>query len=333
MVCNGQCDVWFDSSCVQCGRRTSSYLTAVAAVTLASASARAGASGGAGVSAATVDDCSIGGELHPNRNPSPSPPPPPPPPAPSVPSVAVTDQLHLFLRGEGPGPDGKHTIADILDWDYARMERVHNYIQWVFPNKERSQFNMAAPVMTEELAATVAADLQAMANVKAMFRRYLAFAGLELLPASTAGMSEADTDSREAEQRDADHLEEAARPYHHWIAKTADFSKRHSDVWGGTMNHNWLRISRILKCLGMLGMVDEQQAFFSVLESLWGCGEIAPSAHRSYTFWLASAGLVGQRAVPPHPVAQGEGAEAQQQQQQRGAGGGGGWRQKLCCHL
>ena len=164
----------------------------------------------------------------------------------------------------------------------------------------------------------IATDCQAMDNVKAMFKRYLEFAGLELLPTMGAAGE--------------------GNPYR--IAKTSAFRERHRDVWGGAMNHNWLRISRILKCFGMLGLVHEQQAFFNALQSLWGCGEIAPSARRSYEFWMDSAGRPGggldgsTRTVPPHPA-----EEEQRQRNQRSDGDVGsstarnGLMAKLCCHL
>lgn len=171
-------------------------------------------------------------------------------------------------------------------------------------------------MLTEDLARVIATDRQAMDNVKAMFKRYLEFAGLELFERSGC-------------------VRPGENPYR--IAKTSAFRERHSDVWGGAMNHNWLRISRILKCFGMLGLVHEQQAFFDALQSLWGCGEIAQSARRSYEFWIDSAGPPGggsTRTVPPHPA-----EEEQRQRNQRSDGDVGsstarnGLMAKLCCHL
>lgn len=205
------------------------------------------------------------------------------PPAPNQPPTGgsggstatpiVSDPLHAFLRGEAAGPDNTYTMLDILKWDYERMERVHNYIQWVFPNEDRSQFNMHAPLLTRALAETVAADSQAMANIQNMFVRFLGFAGLEI-------------------HQDTDTL---------WIEKSAAFNKRRRVVWGGQMNHNWLRISRILKCFGMLGMVDQQAALFKALESLWESGDIPSSARKSFSVWADSAGQGSMYSIPPHP--------------------------------
>ena len=185
----------------------------------------------------------------------------------------VSDPLHAFLRGEAAGPDNKYMMLDILNWDYGRMERVHNYIQWVFPIKDPSQFNRHAPVLTRALAKTVAADSKAMANIQKMFVHFLGFAGLEIDRRSNTVLR---------------------------IGKSAAFAKRRRVVWGGEHNHNWLRISRILTCLGMLGMVDQQAALFKALEMLWGRGDIPESAKRSFSYWANSAGQGSKYTIPRH---------------------------------
>ena len=57
-----------------------------------------------------------------------------------------------FFAG-GADDDGR-TFDEILGWDDARLEMVHDYIQWIFPLPERSGANPWAPVLD---AATIAA--------------------------------------------------------------------------------------------------------------------------------------------------------------------------------
>merc|ERR1719471_765656 len=52
------------------------------------------------------------------------------------------------------------------------------------------------------------------------------------------------------------------------IARGDNFEDRVVDCWSGYMNHNWLRISRVLRCLGLVGWEAEQQALLACLEEI-----------------------------------------------------------------
>ena len=58
------------------------------------------------------------------------------------------DALLRFYRLEGADARGR-TLAEIWSWDAARLEGVHDYIQWLFPLPEPSAFNPQAPILTE----------------------------------------------------------------------------------------------------------------------------------------------------------------------------------------
>ena len=55
----------------------------------------------------------------------------------------------LFYYGERV-PQCRHTFDEILNFNSDKMENTHDFIQWLFPNKEASNYNEHAPLLTEE---------------------------------------------------------------------------------------------------------------------------------------------------------------------------------------
>mmetsp|Transcript_77131 Transcript_77131/g.249644 ORF Transcript_77131/g.249644 Transcript_77131/m.249644 type:complete len:276 (-) Transcript_77131:69-896(-) len=154
-----------------------------------------------------------------------------------------------FLRGTGTDFDGRR-LEEILAWDFRRMERCHDYVQWIFPTDEASRFNMRAPLLTPELRRSVRGDAAAMEGIQRSLQTFCAFLGLELL--------------REGE----------GDPPPVIVHKAAHFEERVQDCWrgGGPLgtggNHNWLRISRVLHCLRLVGLDEEAAALLVFLEGL-----------------------------------------------------------------
>ncbi|WP_029074132.1 opioid growth factor receptor-related protein [Kaistia adipata] len=146
--------------------------------------------------------------------------------------------LVRFHSGVATDSDGRR-IGDILGWDDADLERVHDYIQWLFPLPERSAFNPDAPVLTPADIAAFRQRAELHASLHAAFTRLLAFYGF-------------------AERRNEGRLE---------IVRTAEFSQKARN-WLRPGNHNLLRISRILRALTLLGLKDEAHAFLAALEAL-----------------------------------------------------------------
>jgi hypothetical protein len=54
-----------------------------------------------------------------------------------------------FYRGSGRDSEGR-TLDEILRWDYIQLELVHDFVQWLFPLPEPSQFNDDAPILTKD---------------------------------------------------------------------------------------------------------------------------------------------------------------------------------------
>lgn len=55
----------------------------------------------------------------------------------------------LFYYGERV-PNCRHTFDDVIRFTNDQMENTHDFIQWLFPNKEASNYNEHAPLLTDE---------------------------------------------------------------------------------------------------------------------------------------------------------------------------------------
>lgn len=127
------------------------------------------------------------------------------------------------------GTDDKdRSLDEILSKDYAWMESSHDFIQWLFPLNEPSNYNPNAPLLTKEDIDVIRenkGNRPLWYNVFDGVEKYLNFMGI----------------------RDI------------WIFDTFDrfeltdeFEERRH-VWMETPNHNHLRITRLLKFLRLIG--------------------------------------------------------------------------------
>ena len=147
--------------------------------------------------------------------------------------------LVAFYRGEGRDHRGR-LLSHIHQYSFDSLERHHDYIQWLFPLPEPSGANASAPLLSKDDIATFAADASLRETLLQSFQVMLQFYGLEL---------EEHGDNVEVVR--ADHFDERSR---HWL--TAG-------------NHNFLRISRILRSLTLLGHHRYALAFLKCLETIY----------------------------------------------------------------
>ena len=78
--------------------------------------------------------------------------------------------LARFHAAQGKDSRGR-AMADVLAWDDAALERVHDYIQWLFPLPEPSGFNPDAPLLApEDVPALHASMPAAFARMQAFYR-------------------------------------------------------------------------------------------------------------------------------------------------------------------
>jgi hypothetical protein len=158
--------------------------------------------------------------------------------APVVQRGAMTSALNLiaFYRGEEPNNNGV-TLDQILSWDDARLESVHNYIQWIFPTDFRSGPNPTAPVLDADAIEVFRNDPVLKFRVLSALRRMLSFYGL---------------------QRD----EGTGR-----ISRGPNFAPRLENFLTNT--HNFSRISRILRSLNLLGLDRESRALWEIMLDIY----------------------------------------------------------------
>ena len=121
-------------------------------------------------------------------------------------------QLTDFYSGEGPDGAGRN-IEEILSWGPDRLESVHNYIQWLFPLDEPSNFNPNAPILTQEDVEVFRSNPIYVDNVIRAFKAYITFMELQLTE---------------------DNI----------VEKAEDFDTVFKVLWA-VPNHNWMRVTRV----------------------------------------------------------------------------------------
>ncbi|GAC1322280.1 MAG: hypothetical protein NVSMB14_16970 [Isosphaeraceae bacterium] len=158
-----------------------------------------------------------------------------------------------FYRGTATDSAGR-SLADIWAYPDARMESVHDFIQWLFPLTEPSRFNPYAPLLTDGEIAEFRSDPELQTNLKRSLDVFLAFLGLryqdgEVIPAP-------------------------------------DFAAK-SEIWL-SRNHNWMRITRVLASTRLLGLEDRSRAFCEFLKSLKDGGRSAIQDD-TFEYWKQAA--------------------------------------------
>ena len=139
-----------------------------------------------------------------------------------------------------PNKDGT-TLNSIWDMSFEELDKCHNFIQYLFPTQEVSQFHPEAPLLTEEDIKEFKENCVIRANLLFSLNLMLEFFGLKRTYRYYNGDSTA------------------------WIVEKADDYNERKSVWQGKMNHNYLRITRILTCLRLCGLKKEAEAFLDCL--------------------------------------------------------------------
>lgn len=86
----------------------------------------------------------------------------------------TTMPIHAFLAGRGRDARGR-TLADVLAFDDAAIEGVHDFIQWCFPLAEASRAVPDSPVLTPAEAQAIRADEAARRGLLAALARMAHF--------------------------------------------------------------------------------------------------------------------------------------------------------------
>jgi hypothetical protein len=148
-------------------------------------------------------------------------------------------------------PNG-YCLSDYWSFDDDRFDRNHDFIQWMFPLKEASQFNTNAPLLTDRDIEEFHKTPAMTSAMRVSFLRFLRSLGLR-------GSGET-------------------------VVKAKNFDDYRPRCWG-QFNHNWRRITRALSSMRLLGLRREAEAFFLCLTSLKDEGLVTPD---TYKFWEIS---------------------------------------------
>ena len=139
----------------------------------------------------------------------------------------MNDILLVFLKDECKNYNG-YTLSDIWEFNDIQLEKQHNYIQWIFPLEKRSSFNIFCPIVRN---ISLYDDLIIRNNMIKSFSMMLKFYGFIL-----------------KDNKILKHNYEARKVI--WISKN---------------NHNFLRITRILKSLSLFKLNYYAIEFYKVL--------------------------------------------------------------------
>jgi hypothetical protein len=167
------------------------------------------------------------------------------------------DRLMRFFAG-GVDDEGR-TLDEIVGWDDARLEMMHDYIQWIFPLPERSGANPEAPVLDAQTIAAIRGSAEMQGRLRAAFQRMLAFYGF-------------------APDRDA-------------VVEGPRFAAA-SRNWLHAGNHNHLRLTRMLRSLRVLGLEREAAALWEALRVVYERESAAGRrtiTQETFAFWREAA--------------------------------------------
>ena len=155
----------------------------------------------------------------------------------------MPDLIKFYLNA-GRDSEGR-TLTEIWAMGDDELMHMHDAIQWLFPVAEPSNFNANAPILTEEQIAEFNSNPQLNQNLLKSFHRFMQVFGLEC-------------DGNE-------------------IVECSDVG-----IWD-SLNHNWLRFTRILRSLTMLGLPAEAFTFCFLERKI---GNVP-----SMTYWQEAVGL------------------------------------------
>jgi len=147
-----------------------------------------------------------------------------------------------FYQGKIKHPRGV-TLEDIWGWNDGQLEFEHTYIQWLFPLPEMSRAEPESPILTARDIQRFEENDELKAKLLKSFQLLLRFYGFGLRY----------------------ELQDKAVPI---VEQTDQFGVR-AQRWLNANNHNYLRITRILRSLTLLGLTIEARSFFAALQRVY----------------------------------------------------------------
>lgn len=168
----------------------------------------------------------------------------------------MEEKLREFLKGNTRNIHGK-SIYDIWEYNLEELETDHHYIQWLFPLTKRSRFSIICPVL-KNVGYFRIPEIQ-----DNMFRSFLCmlnFYGLEYVDGQVA---------------ESIYFEESLRK------------------WCTPKNHNFLRMTRIIRSMRLIGLDEEAKALFMELREIYR-EKYKVIGKETYLYWKdAAVGEIG----------------------------------------
>jgi hypothetical protein len=134
-------------------------------------------------------------------------------------------------------------IFDIWKYDFEEIEWRHDFIQWLFPLPEPSEYNSDAPVLTIEEAKTFSKTPILQREVLYSLDFMLKFYGLERRRSELVTVKLEQQGTRN----------ESLKKYR--IVKAKNFEER-LDEWHIEDSHHHMRLSRMVRSLNYLGLSE-----------------------------------------------------------------------------
>lgn len=168
----------------------------------------------------------------------------------------MTSRLIAFYAGNGTDSRGR-TIDDVWSMSLDELEYTHDYIQWLFPLRDRSSVEPLTPTL-DDAAIAAFHSLDMRDRLVRSAETMAEFYGFRM-------------------QRDATT----------WRLVPAPNAPQRHLVWLTAGNHNFLRLTRIMKSLATLGLRDLSIAWLDALQELYAqnASVIGP---RTLQFWEAA---------------------------------------------
>ena len=174
-------------------------------------------------------------------------------------STSSTPPIVRFYDPHLKAPDAQgRKLSDILSWSDSRLEFSHDYIQTLFPLPERSPYDPSAPTVDHATFTAFRSRPEVRLRLRLALERICQFYGFRF-------QGTGEDDSFSIERQGSGRFEARAR---NWVSR---------------FNHNHLRITRIIRCLRVLGLDEEAKAFFDAVEKVHG--ETGRIGDRSLMFW------------------------------------------------
>lgn len=155
-----------------------------------------------------------------------------------------------FYSGVGTDDQGR-TLEEILLWGSDELENVHDYVQLVFPTDQPSRFNPTAPVLDEETIEAFTDNNTCMRNLVCATERMLDHFGFKKRPNGLRTVPGKIISYRTASWRMVSPTK-LTKPW--WVEKG---------------DHNYLRFTRILRCLNLMGLNIYAEMVYQLLSEMY----------------------------------------------------------------